>query len=122
MGTDGWYRFPKIEVEKAEWKFFCFEFNVNTGNLKMWQDVNGAYMMTIPELKDLSRKPSTLNEKLIMGKIQTENSVSYKCEEVVLNFGNLQVYTDYPSENINCSSNGNYLGKAYIFVLVLQIL
>ena len=53
-----------------------------------------------------------------MGKIQYEQLIGYKCEEMVIQFGNLQIYNDYPTQNINCGSNGNYLGKTLIIVLL----
>ena len=107
-----WYYF-ETKYKLAQWSFFCFEFDLSTGNSTVWQDGKITHSKHINDLKNLTRKPESLKDHLVMGKIEQEQLVGYKCEDVVIKFGNLQVYNDYPTQDITCTSNGNYLGKAF---------
>ena len=114
MGDKVWYRYPKADLPPASWVFMCFEFDLANGTLTFWKNGREPYFFSkIPELGNLTRKPDSLRKHVVLGKIQERSSNAYKCNELVLYFGNMHVYDNYPMENISCSSNGNYLGKAY---------
>ena len=107
-----WYLY-KTEKKLAKWNFFCFEFDLLTGYATVWQDGKEYGSKWIDDLKNLTRKPESLKSHLIMGKVQKDVSTGFNCEDVVIHFGNLQIYNDYPTQNITCNSNGNYLGKTF---------
>ena len=122
MGDKVWYRYPKAVFPPASWVFMCFEFDLANGTLTLWKDGGEPYLehSKILELGNLTRKPDSLRKQIVLGKIQEQNSIAYKCNELVIYFGNMHVYDNYAMEDISCSSNGNYLGKAYIFFCVLN--
>ena len=58
-------------------------------------------------------KPESLMNHLIIGRINETMAVTYKCTDLLIRFGNLQVFNGAVDldEKEGCGMPGNYLGK-----------
>ena len=109
---DNWYLFQHKDKQKPSWTFYCFEFNTSAGTGRLWEDgVLHPTEFEIETLRNETRKPQTMETHLIMGKLPLDVSQGYYCREVVVKFGNLNIYDNFPVSNVSCKSEGNYLGK-----------